>query len=489
MLLVLASCDDDSHAFTNITEELNYTTFLELLEVNGISFVETEREEWDVGFLSVLPRRIYVDGEQITIYEFPSNRAMETAAGFVNRSGFGIDNLNTGHSVRISWVSNPYWFKRDFIIVNYVGTNRQIIRFLREALQQFAGHGVDTDAIDESDITVEEHISSSNEINLPFLYIENLVGEGFRTIQLTTGWTFFDEHGNSIGGINSDSLHPLQLSPQAFDSGASIAIRYNPNSPVDLEFLRMNFMYGEPARTHIPHSITVTRWKIDYASGNHNVIGIDEGETVESINPSYPTILNPGHLNEMIPILADGYDYIYMVEAVWQEGSSIFTFRTTSLLIDEPIMGNPPPPTQSDSSYEVGRVWLIINGNEYNPGEHFLHGAMDTEHGSLSASGIPFEFWLENNLNYLPKIQYAPDMRIMVEGEYGSIVTFPREHPMYFEGYRQIGVSAENFVDGVGAVTIPFDSDSGTYLVYVDITWSGGGNDFSRMRYVFKIVR
>ena len=347
MLLMFASCDDNSNMLTNTTEELNYTTFLELLEANGISFVETEGEEWDAGFLSVFPRHIYVDGEQITIYEFPSNHAMETDARFVNINGFGIDNPNTGYIVRINWASNPYWFKRDLIIVNYVGTNRQIIGFLRETLQQFAGHGVDTDVIDERDVTIEEHVSSSNELNLPFLYIENLIGEGFRAIQLTTSWTFFDEQGNIVGGINTDSPHPLQLSPQAFDSDASISIRYSPNLPIYLEFLGMSFIYGEPARTHVPHSITVTRWKIDYASGNHNVIGDNEGETVELINPSYPLILNPGHLNEMIPLSADGYDYIYMVEAVWQEGRSIFTFRTTSLLIDEP--GNPPPLTQSDS--------------------------------------------------------------------------------------------------------------------------------------------
>jgi len=48
-------------------------------------------------------------------------------------------------------------------------------------------------------------------------------------------------------------------------------------------------------------------------------------------------------------------------------------------------------------------------------------------------------------------------------------------------------IPAENFVDGVVAITLPLNS--GTYLVYVDVTWSGGGNDFSRVRYVFKIVR
>jgi len=92
----------------------------------------------------------------------------------------------------------------------------------------------------------------------------------------------------------------------------------------------------------------------------------------------------------------------------------------------------------SDSGYEVGRIWLVTDGNEYEPGEHFLHGATNTEHGQLSASGIPFEFWLHNNLDSLPEIQYSTDMQIMIVGEFGRIVTSMQEHHTSLEGYELI---------------------------------------------------
>ena len=143
--------------------------------------------------------------------------------------------------------------------------------------------------------------------------------------------------------------------------------------------------------------------------------------------------------------------------------------------------------SQSDSSYEVGRVWLVADGKEHEPGEHLLHGATNTENGLISGTGIPFEFWLESNWSNLPIIPFATDMRIMIEGNNGRIVTFTQDYPAYHEEYRQIGISAVNFIDGSAAIALPFNS--GAYLVYTDVHWSGGGDEFTLIRYVFKIVR
>ena len=119
-------------------ETLNYTVFLELLNANGFSFEETGEYR---GFLSVPQRVILIGDEQLTIYEFGSHEAMERNAGFVGKSGFSIDNRDTGKAVEISWIGPPHWFKKDLIIVNYVGENRQIIDFLSENLDLFAGMG------------------------------------------------------------------------------------------------------------------------------------------------------------------------------------------------------------------------------------------------------------------------------------------------------------------------------------------------------------
>ena len=140
-IIFMSGC---SSQFVGTDDRLDYATFVELLEKNGFSFEEWEREEWDVGFLSVLPRRIYIGNEQIGIWEYDSTQAMETDAGFIGigSSGHGIDNRNTGYVIQVTLTSNPYWFKRDYIIVNYVGTNRRIINFLTEILgEHFAGYG------------------------------------------------------------------------------------------------------------------------------------------------------------------------------------------------------------------------------------------------------------------------------------------------------------------------------------------------------------
>jgi outer membrane lipoprotein-sorting protein len=66
--------------FTDTDEVLDYAAFLELLEANGFSFEETDEYR---GFLSVPQRVVLIGDEQLTIYEFGSNEAMEMAAEII----------------------------------------------------------------------------------------------------------------------------------------------------------------------------------------------------------------------------------------------------------------------------------------------------------------------------------------------------------------------------------------------------------------------
>jgi hypothetical protein len=179
----------------------------------------------------------------------------------------------------------------------------------------------------------------------------------------------------------------------------------------------------------------------------------------------------------------------YRLVVKWGENECEYAFiiRGDAAILMTTTPPDEPPRPQNDTNYEIGRVWLAIGNNEHEPGEHFLHGAMNTGNGLLSASGIPFEFWLLNNLSGLPEIQYTDDMKIIIDGEYGRIITFIQGYPMYYEGYRQIRIPAVNFIDGMATITLPYNS--GTYLIYVDVHWSGGGSEFTLLRYVFKIVR
>ena len=96
------------------------------------------------GHLSVNPRGISIGDDYLTIYEYDSGMAMETDAGFVGRGGSSIERPYSGEGAdqvvtQITWASSPHWFKRDLLIVLYVGENEQIINFLAENLALFAG--------------------------------------------------------------------------------------------------------------------------------------------------------------------------------------------------------------------------------------------------------------------------------------------------------------------------------------------------------------
>ena len=143
----IGSTDDAEAAGTD--EILNYATFLELLEANGFSF-----EEKPVEF--GLRRFVLIGDEQLTILDFWSNEAMEE---HVNRIGLDGFSFGCPENLMISWVGPPHWFKRDLIIVHYVGENKQIIDFLTKNLDLFAGMGFITGPLEPSvRVTIEDPI-------------------------------------------------------------------------------------------------------------------------------------------------------------------------------------------------------------------------------------------------------------------------------------------------------------------------------------------
>jgi hypothetical protein len=126
-------------------DTLNYDRFLELLEASGF-----EVENWgydEDSWLSTGVRFLGIGDEQLAIYEFNSNAEMQTASSWISPSGFSInrpdpDDENSMIGYLISWVSYPYWFKMDYIIVRYVGENGDMIDFLKQVFgDNFAGHG------------------------------------------------------------------------------------------------------------------------------------------------------------------------------------------------------------------------------------------------------------------------------------------------------------------------------------------------------------
>ncbi len=77
--------------------------------------------------------------ENISVYLYESSEKMEEDASYIHEGGASYNN---GKNVtQISWVSLPHFFKKDNIIVLYVGEDSEIINALKEIVsKQFAGY-------------------------------------------------------------------------------------------------------------------------------------------------------------------------------------------------------------------------------------------------------------------------------------------------------------------------------------------------------------
>ena len=164
-------------------------------------------------------------------------------------------------------------------------------------------------------------------------------------------------------------------------------------------------------------------------------------------------------------------------------GYEVEEFGEADSILRYPLDYNEAPEVPYDDPiFEEGSVMLISNGIAHEPSIHFLHGASS----GMSATGIPFEFWLAHNVSTMQEIQYTGDLQIWVNGVYGQIHS-KHENSWQHEGMTLIGVSAENFSNGIAEIVLP--AEPGIYLLYVDVTWSGEGYEFTRLRYVFKIIK
>ncbi len=85
-------------------------------------------------FFSVNGYIISVDEEDVQVFEYASTNEAEKEAQKVSPDGGSV-----GTSM-MSWVDTPHFYKKERIIVIYIGDNRKILDSLNSAVgQQFAG--------------------------------------------------------------------------------------------------------------------------------------------------------------------------------------------------------------------------------------------------------------------------------------------------------------------------------------------------------------
>lgn len=89
-------------------------------------------------FLPTTRKIMIIGKESLSIYLYDSDKEAEADAKRIDTMGASY--TNGGHSVQVSWISPPHFYRKGAIIVQYVGGNEKIISDLKSILgNQFAG--------------------------------------------------------------------------------------------------------------------------------------------------------------------------------------------------------------------------------------------------------------------------------------------------------------------------------------------------------------
>ena len=99
----------------------------------AVSHIET-MPRTSFPFFSVNAERLSVNGEDVHVFEYPSDGSAERQAQLISPDGSSFG------STAISWVSTPSFYRRSSTIVLYVGRTSEIAKVLTNVLgPPFAG--------------------------------------------------------------------------------------------------------------------------------------------------------------------------------------------------------------------------------------------------------------------------------------------------------------------------------------------------------------
>jgi type IV pilus biogenesis protein CpaD/CtpE len=119
------------------SKQISNTAYNELitnLEKMGFNIIAEDVEE-DIILQGQRKWLTINENENISVYLYESSEKMEEDASYIHIGGTSYKNI------QISWVSYPHFFKKDNIIVLYVGEDLEIINALKEIVgSQFAGY-------------------------------------------------------------------------------------------------------------------------------------------------------------------------------------------------------------------------------------------------------------------------------------------------------------------------------------------------------------
>lgn len=77
---------------------------------------------------------IKVHGEDVQVFQFANAAAADAEAAPISRDGMGVG------TSKIHWIGSPHFYKKEKLLVLYVGDNHKVLKTLEALLgRQFAG--------------------------------------------------------------------------------------------------------------------------------------------------------------------------------------------------------------------------------------------------------------------------------------------------------------------------------------------------------------
>lgn len=130
--VLLSLCIFLTVAGASASNGADYASFIDSLRAERISIKPEGRV--DQPFFSAKGRVISVYGEHLQIFQYPDRAKADMEAARVSSDG------RTVGTTKPHWLARPHFFKKDKLIVLYVGDDEKVLKALEARLgRQFAG--------------------------------------------------------------------------------------------------------------------------------------------------------------------------------------------------------------------------------------------------------------------------------------------------------------------------------------------------------------
>lgn len=272
--------------------------------------------------------------ENISVFLYESNEKMEEDASYVDKGGSSYNNGK--NDVQISWVSLPHFFKKDNIIVLYVGENLEIINALEDLLgPQFAG---DEKIVNNNRPTEPENVPEGMEHLYDFIFsdrYDNRITDNFSLslsdIESPIGDTLFllEKYQNEINTVKEYLYDGEGMVPYMnkrywynFEKG-NFMIGTHYYEPDNVEYISYLWSDIEGVKTNKNIAVGSTEKELLLAYTN-DLYYIDKEEAISG-SDGLSVISIIGHDEGNIERLDEKYDFDYAY--MWQP----FTPETNKL--------------------------------------------------------------------------------------------------------------------------------------------------------------